>query len=81
MAYQVIRQPEFDAALARTFSSKMLPGYMETVTWPLERDPHIGKKVNPKTWMFKVLWAPIVVAVYYTIDDARKKVHLIGLRV
>lgn len=55
MTYKVIREPEFQAALAGRFSPDMDPSYMSGVTWTLERDPHKGIRGAENVWLIKVL--------------------------
>ena len=79
MAYQVIHDASFKAAQAKVLSPKMDAHYLSGVTWTLEHDPHVGKKISPNVWIIKVVLAPIVVSIYYAINEAKKTVHLLDL--
>jgi len=78
MAYTVIRQPGFQAAIA-ALSRNMHPNYMVGVTWTLEHDPHVGQKISANVWIIKVLWAPVVATIYYAINEPQNTVYLLDV--
>jgi hypothetical protein len=83
MPYRIIKQPEFSSSFAR-----IMPGpvpdeeyFLSGTYWTLERDPHIGREIQPDVWILKILWAPIVATIYYAIDERANVVYLLDIRV
>jgi len=80
MAYQVIRQPEFDAAVANKLDKDFnIDFLLSGIKWTLEHNPYVGTKVSEHVWIGIVTIAPIVRKIYYTIDEERKRVYLMDL--
>lgn len=76
--YQVVASKAFRAKVCKALNIPKYPShYLEGVIWTLSRDPHCGKQASENVWVFKVIWPPIGVEFYYTVNDAKKKVHLL----
>ncbi|HTL30593.1 MAG TPA: hypothetical protein VL282_15285, partial [Tepidisphaeraceae bacterium] len=73
MGYRVERQKSFsDAVAAKLAKNFNVDHFFGGLFWTLERDPHKGLLVAKHVWIAKVLIAPIVVTIYYTIDEKSK---------
>ena len=78
--YKVVARKNFRSALCNTLQIKNYPAsYMEGVEWTLARDPRAGPKLSSNVRVIQVIWAPIVVNIYYTINDAAKTVYLMDV--
>jgi hypothetical protein len=80
MAYTIVRDPSYSAALAKNFpkgfdADKFLSGLL----WTLERNPQLGTQAAKGVWIAKVQALPIILTIYYTIDQLRNIVHLIDI--